>query len=145
MRVENTDHRCPNGYEWHNGQWPYLENECLNRKWSHKTLPPCKGQQRILGISGHFDYLFPERKCGLEIPAPWKGMDIDWPYKKRELGDEIVYHCPNNKLTWVEQLEEQVVRCIWHRQTDTMMWWPQDIHDCNSESQHFSLHSTQIR
>ena len=72
-------------------------------------------------------------------------MDIDWPYKKRELGDLIVYHCPNNKLTWVEQLEEQVVRCIWHRQTDTMMWWPQDIHDCNSESHHSTLHHTQIR
>ena len=40
-----TTYRCPNGYEWHNGQWPYLENECLNRKWSHKTLPPCKSEQ----------------------------------------------------------------------------------------------------
>ena len=39
-----TTYRCPNGYEWHNGQWPYLENECLNRKWSHKTLPPCKSE-----------------------------------------------------------------------------------------------------
>ena len=87
--------------------------------------------------------LFPERRCGLEIPASWKGMDIDWPYKKRELGDQIVYHCPNNKITWVEQLEEQEVRCIWHRQTDTMMWWPQDIHDCNSESL-YSLHTDQI-
>ena len=75
-----------------------------------------------------------ERRCGLDSPAPWKGMDIDWPFKKRELGDEIVFHCPNNKLTWVDSLEEQVVTCIWHRQTDTMMWWPQDIHDCNSES-----------
>ena len=72
-------------------------------------------------------------------------MDIDWPYKKRELGDEIVYHCPNNKLPWVEQLEEQVVRCIWHRQTDTMMWWPQDIHDCNSESHHSTLPSPRLR
>ena len=62
-------------------------------------------------------------------------MDIDWPYKKRELGDEIVFHCPNNKLTWVDSLEEQVVTCIWHRQTDTMMWWPQDLHDCNSQYQ----------
>ena len=39
---EVTTYRCPNGYEWSNGQWPYLENECLNRKWSHKTLPECR-------------------------------------------------------------------------------------------------------
>ena len=76
-----------------------------------------------------------ERKCGLDSPAAWKGMDIDWPFKKRDLGDEIVYHCPNNKLTWAASLEEQVVTCIWHRQTDTMLWWPQDLHDCNSQYQ----------
>ena len=52
-----TTYRCPNGYEWHNGQWPYLENECLNRKWSHKTLPPCKSEESLLVISvTNFDY-----------------------------------------------------------------------------------------
>ena len=61
------------------------------------------------------------------------GMDVSWPYKKRELGDEIVYNCPSGQLTWEHSLAEQVVRCIWHRQTDTMHWWPQDLHQCNSK------------
>ena len=62
------------------------------------------------------------------------GMDVDWPYRKRELGDTILYTCPSSKLTWEERLEQQVVTCIWHRQTDTMMWWPQDLHQCNSKT-----------
>ena len=61
------------------------------------------------------------------------GMDVDWPHKKRELGDEVAYICPNNKLTWEESAKEQFVRCIWHRQTDTMLWWPQNLHICNSK------------
>ena len=61
------------------------------------------------------------------------GMDVAWPYKKRELGDEIVYTCPNNLLTWEHSEREQYVTCIWHRQTDTMHWWPQDLHQCNSK------------
>ena len=73
-----------------------------------------------------------ERKCGLERPTELMGMDVAWPYKRRELGDQIVYHCPNNMLTWEESLEEQVVTCIWHRQSDTMMWWPQNVKLCNS-------------
>ena len=73
-----------------------------------------------------------ERKCGLERPTELMGMDVAWPYKRRELGDQIVYNCPNNMLTWEESLEEQVVTCIWHRQSDTMMWWPQNVKLCNS-------------
>ena len=61
------------------------------------------------------------------------GMDVGWPYKKRELGDEIVYSCPSGLLTWEQSLAEQSVRCVWHRQTDTMHWWPQDLHKCNSK------------
>ena len=74
-----------------------------------------------------------ERKCGLERPESFMGMDVAWPYKRRELGDQIVYHCPNNHLTWEESLEEQLVTCIWHRQSDTMMWWPQNVKQCNSQ------------
>jgi len=118
--MEITTYRCKNGYEWQLGDgrriWPYLEVECLNKKWSRSELPNCV-----------------KRKCGLERPTEWGGMDIDWPYKRRDLGDEIVYHCPNNKLTWEESLDSQSVRCIWHRQSDTMMWWPQNLKQCNSE------------
>ena len=27
-----------------------------------------------------------ERKCGQTVPTPFQGMDITWPYKRRELG-----------------------------------------------------------
>ena len=56
-------------------------------------------------------------------------------HRRRALGDTIIYNCPNSKVTWKEMLEAQVVSCIWHRQTDTMMWWPQDLHQCNSQSE----------
>ena len=72
-----------------------------------------------------------ERKCGMERPPEMMGMDVAWPYKRRQLGDTITYGCPNNKLTWVEEAAEQTVTCIWHRQTDSMMWWPQYLKDCN--------------
>ena len=46
--MEITTYRCPNGYEWWHtvkGKqqriWPYLEVECLNKKWSIGTLPEC--------------------------------------------------------------------------------------------------------
>ena len=52
--------------------------------------------------------------------------------RRRSLGDRIIYNCPSSKVTWDERLKRQVVTCIWHRQTDTMMWWPQDLQQCNS-------------
>ena len=70
----------------------------------------------------------------MERPPEMMGMDVAWPYKRRQLGDTITYHCPNNKLTWAEEAAEQTVTCIWHRQTDSMMWWPQDLKLCNRES-----------
>ena len=45
-----------------------------------------------------------ERKCGDDAPTPDKGMDISWPHRKKELGDEIIYTCPNGKLTWEEKI-----------------------------------------
>lgn len=71
------------------------------------------------------------RSCGLTIPTAYMGMDIAWPYKKRELGDSIVYTCPNQMTTWGEMLVDQVVKCVWHRQTDSMIWWPPQLHNCN--------------
>ena len=71
------------------------------------------------------------RSCGMTIPVPLMGMDVAWPYKKRQLGDTITYTCPSQTLTWEEHLEYQVVTCIWHRQTDSMIWWPPELHSCN--------------
>ena len=39
--AEITTYRCQNGYEWETGQWPYLEMECLNKKWAPPELPGC--------------------------------------------------------------------------------------------------------
>ena len=32
---------------WENGDFPYLEVECLNKKWSRKSLPECKSESAI--------------------------------------------------------------------------------------------------
>ena len=61
------------------------------------------------------------------------GMDVSWPYKRRELGDTVEYACPSNRLTWQESLASQTATCIWHRHTDTMLWWPQQLKPCNSK------------
>ena len=42
--IEVTTYRCPNGYEWVTGHWPYLEVECLNKKWSRNKLPDCRSK-----------------------------------------------------------------------------------------------------
>ena len=34
-------YRCRNGHQWEDGSWPYLEMECLNRRWVPPTLPQC--------------------------------------------------------------------------------------------------------
>ena len=39
--MEVTRYRCPNGFLWEGGQWPYLEMECLNKKWAPRKLPAC--------------------------------------------------------------------------------------------------------
>ena len=78
---EVTTYRCPNGLEWSNGQWPYLENECLNKKWQYRTsLPACRSQLSHF-IFYIFQLNFPERSCGQDRPEAFMGMDIDWPYR----------------------------------------------------------------
>ena len=79
----------------------------------------------------------------------------------------VTYSCPSNTATWssrapawrpwslggpweaLEGRQVQEVACVWHRQTDAMLWWPPQIQPCNSESilwhsyiQHFILTST---
>ena len=60
------------------------------------------------------------------------GMDIAWPYKKRELGDSIVYTCPSQTTTWDEQLVDQVVKCVWQIQTQTQMQMQMQIYKCST-------------
>ena len=72
------------------------------------------------------------------------GMDVSW-FKSRDrvtnflsgsrnrsISDTIIYSCPSQLLTH-DGRRNQVVTCIWHRQTDTMLWWPQVILPCNSK------------
>lgn len=63
----------------------------------------------------------------------YMGMDITWPHSNRELGDKITFTCPSNTMTMEQNQTEQTVSCIWHRQTDTMVWWPQEIKTCDSK------------
>ena len=105
-------------------------------RWNVSTR---NGRQRLyqsvfVSISQTYDLKLDipvARSCGMTIPVPLMGMDVAWPYKKRQLGDTITYTCPSQTLTWEEHLEHQMVTCIWHRQTDSMIWWPPELHSCN--------------
>ena len=70
-------------------------------------------------------------------------MDVSWVKPRnwqtnrlgprvRDAGDQIQYRCPSMTVTY-EGDRDQYVTCIWHRQTDTMLWWPQQLLPCNSE------------
>ena len=72
------------------------------------------------------------------------GMDVSW-FKSRDratkllsgsrnrsISDTIIFSCPSQLLTH-DGRSDQVVTCIWHRQTDTMLWWPQAVLPCNSK------------
>ena len=122
---EVTKYRCENGYMFKSGQFPYLDVECLNKRWMPGRLPQCV-----------------PRECSTEIPVPSMGMLVFWrrdrnpltsflkEERRKSLGDQIFYHCPMNKET-TEGVKVQEVTCIWHRQTDMMLWWPQTLHDCS--------------
>ena len=60
------------------------------------------------------------------------------PQQPADLGGEpqvSVMGIPRTEMMSVNFLNsEQTVTCIWHRQSDTMMWWPQNLKECNSES-----------
>ena len=36
-------------------------------------------------------------------------------------------------LLFIIKNSDQKVTCIWHRQSDSMMWWPQNLKECNRE------------
>lgn len=38
-----------------------------------------------------------------------KNMDVSWPFKKRELGDSLLYDCPNNLMVWHTNQTTQTV------------------------------------
>ena len=52
--------------------------------------------------------------------------------RNRSISDRIIYGCPRGLVTY-DGRRDQVVTCIWHRQTDTMLWWPQAVLPCNSK------------
>ena len=52
--------------------------------------------------------------------------------RNRSVSDSIIYSCPSQLVTH-DGRRDQVVTCIWHRQTDTMLWWPQAVLPCNSK------------
>jgi hypothetical protein len=41
-----------------------------------------------------------------------KGMDVDWPYQRRVLGDTLNYNCPPSTMTWKTYATSQQVIII---------------------------------
>ena len=129
---EVTKYRCENGYMFKGGQFPYLEMECLNKRWMPARLP---------------NWL--PRKCSAEIAKAFMGMTVFWrrdrnpvtgflkAERRSSLGDTIFYHCPMDKITMKDEMVQEVT-CIWHRQTDLMLWWPPNLHTCSRKFRDFS-------
>jgi hypothetical protein len=44
------------------------------------------------------------RECSDQPPAPWLGIDMDWPLKKQTLGTVVTYNCPYMTKTNEEEL-----------------------------------------
>ena len=143
--TEMVHYRCQNGHMFETGQLPYFSVECLNRKWSPAKLPKCvprkcSGEQR----PQHFKGKIPTHEITINHLMIYLGMDVSW-FKSRDratkllsgsrnrsISDTIIFSCPSQLLTH-DGRSDQVVTCIWHRQTDTMLWWPQAILPCNSK------------
>ena len=53
--------------------------------------------------------MFTARVCTDDPPAPWMGIDMDWPLKKRILGTTISYTCPWRMKTNLEELSGNFV------------------------------------
>ena len=113
-------YKCRNGHQFSSGHFPFFPVECHNRGWAPVRLPECV-----------------PRKCSERRPQEYSGQTVLWRrdrkgYRRRDLGESILYLCPESRVT-VSGLAVQEVRCIWHRQTDTMLWWPQGLEPCNSK------------
>ena len=143
--TEMIHYRCRNGYMFETGQFPYLPVECLNRNWVPSKLPECVprkcGTQRPVHFKGELNIDMTMMHCVSNLY--YAGMDVSWQRLRntetgylggpaRSLGDQIHYSCPHHRMTH-EGLTVQTVSCIWHRQTDTMLWWPQQLLPCNSK------------
>ena len=78
--MEVTKYRCKNGFQWPNGKWPYLEMECLNKKWAPKTLPECVREYKLNIFDDTFLFLQHEAVVWLSPPLWWEWM---WPGRTR--------------------------------------------------------------
>ena len=98
------------------------------------------------------------RSCESEPPETFLGIDVDWPKKSRLSGTKVIYTCPYKKITDQDMLagkiivclssiilgiiifvkkykkycfiSEQYTHCIWDKDTDEMIWYPNEIYEC---------------
>ena len=85
---EYTRYKCPNGYMFSGGNYPYWYSNCtVQRRWDPAQVETCI-----------------PRLCDSRPPDGWMGIDIDWPKQNREMGARITYTCPYRKATFTEGL-----------------------------------------
>lgn len=92
------------------------------------------------------------RQCEGPIPNHFLGMEFIWPNESRDFGTNITYTCPYRRSTFENDLIgnvallnvnplkkcnilmiflDQYINCIWDKDTDELIWWPQTILECN--------------
>ena len=85
---EFTRYKCPNGYMFSGGNYPYWYSNCTVEKvWDPAEVEACT-----------------ERLCESKPPEGWAGIDVDWPKQNRKMGAKVTYTCPYRKATYTEGL-----------------------------------------
>ncbi|TRY78181.1 hypothetical protein TCAL_06224, partial [Tigriopus californicus] len=112
--MDRTKYKCPHGYEFEDGSFPFVESECAaNRLWSPQSIKNCT-----------------TRKCQSPPALPYMWMDMDWPHRSSKLGVRATYRCPYKKET-PDGESRQYSTCMWDKDSDNMMWYPIEIQRCS--------------
>ncbi len=105
--LEKSRYKCPNGFMFATGQYPYWNSSCTPSKiWDPPEVAKCirkSDNQKIL------EQLTPSmptaRQCLNEPPDIFIDMDRDWPLSNRDMGSEIIYTCPYRMGTFIHKLK----------------------------------------
>jgi hypothetical protein len=104
--MEATQYKCPNGFGFSTGAFPYSFSNCTSAKvWDPPQADACVGKCKT--YTNYFSHLFDilsARKCTGSPPVAWVGIDMDWPLSSQIMGTRISYTCPFMTKTNEEEL-----------------------------------------
>ena len=106
--LENSKYKCPNGYMFENGNYPYWYSNCTVAKvWDPPAVESCKRKESscLLVFQWENNNVYSARTCDYAPPLEYNLMDVIWPRKDTKLGSKITYSCPFRTGTTTKQLK----------------------------------------